>query len=204
MVNGKPERAATYNPWIDAVNVLFLCTGNICRSPMAEGVLRARLADRGINADVRSAGLTFDGRPATPETVAVAARAGIDLSRHRSRVVDAAMIDRAGVVVGMERMHAREATVLGRDAFSRSFTLKELVRRGRASGARGAGEALDAWLGRVAEGRRPTDLLDGGDDDVADPYRQSMAVYEQCFTDIAALVDELVPLVWPAEQGVAA
>jgi protein-tyrosine phosphatase len=205
LVNGKPGGAATYNPSIDAVNVLFLCTGNICRSPMAEGTMRARLADRGINAEVSSAGLTFDHRPATPEAVAVAAGAGVDIAEHRSRIVDAKMIDAADVVIGMERMHAREAAVLGRDSFSRSFTLKELVRRGRASGARRPGEPFDAWLARVGADRRPTDLLDaGGDDEVADPYRLPMAVYERCFEEIAALVDELVELAWPAEEGVAA
>ena len=196
---------ATYNPCIDAVTVLFVCTGNICRSPMAEGLLRARLDERGINANVESAGLTFDGREATPEAVAVARGAGVDIARHRSRIIDGALIDAADVVIGMERMHARETTVLGRDAFTRCYTLKELVRRGRAAGERRAGERLDDWLARVGAGRRQIDLLDGdGTDDVADPYRHPTAVYERCFAEIAAHVDELVQLLWSAEEGVAA
>jgi len=102
-------------------------------------------------------------------------------------------------------MHAREATVLGRDAFARCFTLKELVRRGRAAGPRRAGEQLDEWLARVGSGRRQIDLLDGdGGDEIADPYRHPIAVYERCFAEIAALVDELVELVWSTEEGVAA
>jgi len=100
LVKGKRPEGRTYNPGIDAVTVLFVCTGNICRSPMAEGLLRARLADRGVSAEVQSAGLTFDDREATREAIAVAARAGIDISNHRSRIVDGALINASALEIG--------------------------------------------------------------------------------------------------------
>ena len=69
------------------IEVLLLCTGNICRSPMAEALLRHRAEQEGLDLTVSSAGILFDDRPATEEAVDAMARLGIDLSSHRSRVV---------------------------------------------------------------------------------------------------------------------
>jgi len=185
--------------------ILLVCTGNICRSPMAEGILRARLAAKGIQGTVASAGIAFDGREATPEAVAVASRRGIDISAHRSRIISSEMVSAADLVIGMERMHVREAIVLGRDSFTKCFTLKELVRRGAIVGPRAEREPLDRWLERVSAGRRPLDLLgDAEADDVADPYRHPTAVYERCIDEISDQVEQLVALAWPAaSEGVA-
>lgn len=175
---------------------------------MAEGLLRARLAERAVEAEVGSAGLAFDGRPATPEAVAAAAEHHIDIRSHASRILRPELVDGADVVIGMERLHAREAMVLGRDARSKVFTLKELVRRAADGGARRPGEPIDAWLQRLAAGRRPIELLGASaDDDVADPYRQRPEVYARCIEEISLLVDRVVALGWPdaqpAQAGVA-
>ncbi|MEO7555783.1 MAG: low molecular weight phosphotyrosine protein phosphatase, partial [Acidimicrobiales bacterium] len=94
------------------MRVLFVCTGNICRSPMAEGMLRARAAARGIAVEVASVGLIFDGRPATDEAVRTAHAHGVDISAHRSSILESEAVDRADLVIGMERQHVREAVVL--------------------------------------------------------------------------------------------
>jgi len=86
------------------VNVVFLCTGNTCRSPLA-----AALASRswGDIAVFSSAGLhAAPGEPASDGARAVAAEMGADLSDHRSRPVDAQVLAEADWVIGMTRAHA--------------------------------------------------------------------------------------------------
>ena len=165
---------------------------------MAEALLRERLRERSIDASISSAGMSFDGRPATAEAIEAAAGYNVDLTKHRSRVMTAELVDRAGLVLAMERMHAREAVVLTDGAMARTFTLKELVRRGRTAGARRRDETLADWLARVGADRRPMDLMgDSSDDDVADPYLSSPKVYEECIAELDRLVQELVELAWP-------
>lgn len=71
----------------DADGILFLCWGNICRSPMAERYLRARLAERGVDdVTLRSAGWgKYECRPSPPDAVDAARNHGVDLADHRSR-----------------------------------------------------------------------------------------------------------------------
>ena len=167
---------------------------------MAEALLRERLRSRGIDATVSSAGITFDGRAATDEAVRAATAYHLDISEHRSRLMDAELVHGADLVIGMERLHAREAVVLGVSLLPRCFTLKELVRRGEAVGARRQDETVEEWLSRANAGRRPIELLgESDDDDVADPYLGSPKVYEACIAEIDDLVERLVDLIWPWE-----
>ena len=71
------------------MNLVFVCTGNICRSPMAEGMFKKLLEEKGESGiDCSSAGLaTFDGRPASDNAQAVALEYGVDISEHKSRML---------------------------------------------------------------------------------------------------------------------
>ncbi len=81
-------------------NLIVLCTGNVCRSPMAEAVL-AR--DLGEGWHVESAGLgALVGHPAVPEACAAAAKGGLDLSRHVARQVDESMLRRCELALVRE------------------------------------------------------------------------------------------------------
>ena len=87
-------------------HILFVCTGNLCRSPMAEYLLRHHLGpDSGWT--VGSAGLhAGPGQPASAAAVAVLAEHGIDLRGHRSRPLTREMVDGAALVVVMTAAHA--------------------------------------------------------------------------------------------------
>ena len=94
------------------MNVLFVCTGNICRSPMAEVLGRAEGRSRGLSdLSCASAGtFALAGRPASGPGVAVAASHGLDLAGHRSRELSLELLEWADVIVAMEASHAEAAT----------------------------------------------------------------------------------------------
>ncbi|GAP64726.1 protein tyrosine phosphatase [Mizugakiibacter sediminis] len=98
--------------------ILFVCLGNICRSPLAEAVARAEFARLGLAVPVASAG-TGDwhvGGGADPRALAVAAEAGYDLGAHRARQVRAEDFARYERVLAMDRANLRALQRLGTDA----------------------------------------------------------------------------------------
>ena len=97
------------------MRVLFVCTGNTCRSALAEAIARARLGpDSGI--EVESAGLyALDDAPATPHAVEAAAELGLDLSAHRARSVTRAMVAEADRIYVMTHSQAEALRQMGAD-----------------------------------------------------------------------------------------
>ncbi|HEX8771096.1 MAG TPA: ribose 5-phosphate isomerase B [Acidimicrobiales bacterium] len=187
-------RRRQYTP---SINFLILCTGNICRSPVAEVLLRERLADLGADVHVASAGLLRGGQPASEHGVVLLAERGFDLAQHRSQPLTPALLEDADLVLGMAREHVREAVVRVPTVFPRTFTLKELVRRGEAAGPRRADEGLERWLERVNSGRTSADLMGSSPaDDVADPIGHPRPVYERMVDELDDLVARLVALIW--------
>jgi protein-tyrosine-phosphatase len=91
----------------DRFKVLFVCTGNTCRSPMAAGILKNMLRERGIdNIEVSSAGISAaDGFPATQNAIIACRDWGIDISEHRSRLLDLALVESNDLVLVMTPEH---------------------------------------------------------------------------------------------------
>ncbi|WCJ60866.1 ribose 5-phosphate isomerase B [Fontisphaera persica] len=105
--------------------VLFVCTGNICRSPMAEGLLRYLTRERG-GYRAMSCGLgTLEGQPPSAHAVRAMADLGIDISHQRSQPISAALVDQADVIVGMTRSHVEQVLLLYPQAAEKTFLLRE-------------------------------------------------------------------------------
>jgi protein-tyrosine-phosphatase len=92
------------------MKILFVCSGNICRSAMADAYARKRVAESGPPvAMIDSAGtLGIAGATASPEAIGAMVEIGVDLSSHRSRGLDRSLLEHADVIVGMTRAHLDE------------------------------------------------------------------------------------------------
>jgi protein-tyrosine phosphatase len=163
---------------------------------MAAGFLASSSADLGSVA-VHSGGLLESGRAVPVEVARAAAEYGLDLAAHRSHQITAPDVARADLVIGMARLHVREMAVLEPSRWPVTFTLRELVRRGRLVGRRGPREPLMEWLAGLHAGRRATDLHEEyPDDDIDDPIGGPYEGYRAMARQVHALTGELQLLIW--------
>lgn len=167
---------------------------------MAAASLVRNLGHRASLITVESAGTMDLQQPAHPEAVAVMAARGIDLSDHRSRAVTVPMLRDADLVIGMAREHVRAAALLDPSCLLRTFTLRDVVRRGVGTGGPGPDLSIREWAQGLSAGRRHEDLLgESVLDDIADPIGGSPADFERTAATIAELTTRLATLLRAAE-----
>ncbi|MFE5484020.1 low molecular weight phosphatase family protein [Streptomyces sp. NPDC056527] len=148
----------------DGFEVLFVCTGNLHRSPVAERLLAAALPRGGFR--VRSAGTAARPMPLDPLTATILDELGGDAEGFAALRLDAGQIEQADLVLGLERCHREAAVRLHPLALRRCFTLREFIRLAKGTRADTPHEAV-----RLAASRRgtlipPADETDGIDDPV--------------------------------------
>lgn len=129
--------------------ILFVCTGNTCRSPMAEGALKMLLSkERPGKFEVVSAGTASAiGFPATMYAIEAAKIWDVDISKHQSQPLTAVLIDRADMIFAMTPTHLQEILRIRRGADSRTYLFKSFpdpTRKGEGV-ADPIGQSLDAY-----------------------------------------------------------
>ncbi len=97
------------------MRILFVCTGNTCRSPMAEAIARATASARGLrDIEVASAGVSaWDGAPASDGALLVGMEQGVDLSAHRARLLTREIVATSDLILVMGPQHRERAEELG-------------------------------------------------------------------------------------------
>jgi len=106
--------------------ILFVCTGNTCRSPMAEALFKEMVGEKREEFEIISAGTSaLEGEPAAGEAVKALEEQGIILTGHRSRPVTTELLERSDLIITMTRGHKERLLDLMPEAGEKIFTLKE-------------------------------------------------------------------------------
>jgi protein-tyrosine-phosphatase len=115
----------------EPMHVLFVCTGNTCRSPIAEAIARRLASDRGLSdLTVGSAGTAaWDGAPASDGALLVAMEREVDLSPHRARLLTRDLVNAADLILAMGPHHLERIEALG--GTGRAHLLSAYASRGR-------------------------------------------------------------------------
>lgn len=148
-------------------SVLFICTGNICRSTLAEYMFRKMLADAGLgHVRVFSAGVAaYPDTPSPAEALKTLKARGLDGASHKAQLISGELIDQADLILTMEAGHQMAVVRKFPRAVGKTYVLKSFA---------------------GAEGPR----------DVPDPMGEDLGVFEVCAVDIEGALKKLLEKVW--------
>lgn len=184
------------------LTILTVCTGNICRSPLAEVLLRAQLEPLGVR--VHSAGthaLVGHGMPEPALELAVQEGADPEVAAaHQARYLVEPLLADADLILTMAREHRSHVVKMMPNRLRRTFTVREFARLASTLGSEEARAAADAAgddsrerfaaVLRAVNDQRGLTPSSGDDDDVIDPYRRSRETYARSAAELTpALVE---------------
>lgn len=111
-----------------SLNIVFVCTGNTCRSPMARIMFQQLLDERGLNWRVKSAGIAAaDGAPAARDAVEVMKEHGLNLSTHEATLLTPTLVSEADLILTMTAAHKDAVRRIDPAAIEKTFSLREFV-----------------------------------------------------------------------------
>lgn len=174
--------------------VLFVCTGNVCRSPAAELVFARSAVGYDIaSASAGTSGLT--GRGVDEPTAYALKEIGVDPSRHVAQRLAPGLVNAADLILTASTDHRSTIVQQTPLAFRRTFTLREFARLGAdlepISGDVDA-NALRRRVGQVAEQRGWVDPAEPGADDIRDPFGERLEVAQACVAEIVETVGGVI------------
>jgi protein-tyrosine phosphatase len=186
---------------IVSLTVLFVCTGNICRSPLAERLFVARSAPESA-VFAHSAGVyALEGYPMDQASALALRELGGDGSGHLAQYLNESLIEEADLILGAEEAHRDTVLRLAPSSMRRAFTMREFARLGAdVAPAADVGQAK-AVIASVAARRGLVDAVTPGTDDIADPYRRPMDDVRECAQQIAHAVDATLRLLGVGQRS---
>jgi protein-tyrosine phosphatase len=180
--------------------VLFVCSGNLCRSPMAQGLLSAQLRSRGSSVVVSSAGtIARAGELMQSKAAHQLCLRQAALPDFRTATLDADMIIEADLILTATRVHRASVVTLDTTSVGRTFTLAELARLLTDTPIPPSPVSAAALAAAAAARRGQVQPAIGDSDDLQDPYGGSRTAFERCARRIEELLR--VPAKWLGGSG---
>lgn len=190
--------------------ILFVCTGNTCRSPLAEGMLRLMAEEAGLPLDIRSAGTAAsEGCPISPHSRQILQSKGMQ-EMLLSSPVSGEHVNWAELILTMTMGHKRSLIQQYPEAADKIFTLKEYVRNEEEAAAEAEKErAVAEWeiqkaLNPSLSGAEMPPWLEwsatSSDYDISDPFGGSFDVYKRCADEIELCLRRLLDKLKSSQQ----
>lgn len=130
------------------------------------------------------------------------AERGIDLAEHRSSPVTEQSIAAADLILGMTREHVREVVAISPDAWPKTFTIKDFIRRAERGGPPGRHQRFSDWLESIGAEREPYDALGTNPgDEVPDPFGQRAKVWTRVIDDLDDMVSAIAAILPVGARG---
>lgn len=185
-------------------HIVFVCTANLCRSPMAEHLMRERLKARNVGWTLSSVGThARPGASLDPNARAVLRRRGAPAPRNwTSRVMSAKVLQSADLVLAVSHAHLTWVMTLAPAMSRRAFVMGQFATL--LDNASGSAVSPQDLIALATTARALIQPYDPSADDLADPIGGDERVFEQCADRIEAMLSSITRLIAPGESEPAA